>query len=106
MFRDAGVTMVIADNDHRAHNAAVIKEWKAFGIDVWPGAGIVGDRKLIPNFTGKTLEDEGGFPVNSPDCMPLDQTVNNTWKNTPEGLEMVVGINFNQIMVVSNLFFV
>ena len=46
------------------------------------GAGVVGDRKLIPEFTGKSLEDKWEFPVNSPDCMVLDQSVNNTWKKS------------------------
>ena len=41
---------------------------------------------MIAEFTGKTVDDLGGFPVNSPDCMPLDQSVNNTWKNNEGGL--------------------
>ena len=57
-----------------------------FGIKVWPGAGVVGDRKLISEFTGKSVDEQGGFPVNSPDCMVLDQSVNNTWKSNPGGL--------------------
>ena len=36
-------------------------------------------------------EDLGGFPVNSPDCMVLDQSVNNTWKNNPGGLYSTFG---------------
>ena len=28
-----------------------------------------------------------GFPVNSPDCMVLDQSVNHTWKNLKSGLD-------------------
>ena len=47
---------------------------------------VVGDRKLIPEFNGKGIEDQGGFPVNSPDCMVLDQSVNNTWKNNEGGM--------------------
>ena len=30
--------------------------------------------------------DEGGFPVNSRDCMVLDQSVNHTWTNLKGGL--------------------
>ena len=47
--------------------------WGKFGIEVWPGAGKVKDRTEIVEFTGLELEDEGGFPVNSPDCQVLDQ---------------------------------
>ena len=56
--------------------------WGKFGIEVWPGAGKVKDRTEIVEFTGLELEDEGGFPVNSPDCQVklLDQSVNHTWK--------------------------
>ena len=54
--------------------------------DVWPGAGIVGDRTLISEFTGKDESELGGFPVNSPDCMVQDQSVNNSWKNLAGGL--------------------
>ena len=43
------------------------------------------DRTTITDFIDNTLEDEGGFPVNSPDCMVLDQSVNNTWKNLKYG---------------------
>ena len=52
-----------------------------FGIKAWPDVGIIGDRKLISQFTDKSMENLGGFPVNSSDCMVLDQSVNNTWKN-------------------------
>ena len=61
-------------------------EWAKFGIKVWPGAGIVGDRCLISEFTGKDESDLGGFPVNSPDCMVNDQSVNHYWKNLAGGL--------------------
>ena len=44
------------------------------------------DRTTITDFTDNTLEDEGGFPVNSPDCMVLDLSVNHTWKNLKGGL--------------------
>ena len=40
----------------------------------------------LTNLTDLTQEDEGGFPVNSPDCMVLDQSVNHTWKNLKGGL--------------------
>ena len=78
--QDAGVEMVVVDNDRQAHSKATRVAFQKFGIKIWPGAGVVGDRKLIPEFTGKGIEDQGGFPVNSPDCMVLDQSVNNTWK--------------------------
>ena len=55
-------------------------------LPVWPGAGIVGDRTLISEFTGKDESELGGFPVNSPDCMVQDQSVNNSWKNLAGGL--------------------
>ena len=83
MICELGVKIVIVDNDKKAHTKTIREAWAKFGIKVWPGAGVVGDRKLIPEFTGKALEDKGGFPVNSPDCMVLDQSVNNTWKNNP-----------------------
>ena len=57
-----------------------------FGIKIWPGAGVVGDRKPISEFTEKDEEDLNGFSVSSPDYMVLDQSVNNTWKNNPHGL--------------------
>ena len=53
---------------------------------VWPGAGIVGDRCLISEFTGKGEGEPGGFPINSPDCMVNDQSVNHSWKNLAGGL--------------------
>ena len=46
---------------------------------------MVADRKDIVEKTDLDLEDLGGFPVNSPDCMVLDQSVNNTWKNLKYG---------------------
>ena len=56
-------------------------EWAKVGIDVWSGAGVVGDRGLISEFTGEDAAKLGGFSVNSPDCMVLDESVNNNWKN-------------------------
>ena len=46
---------------------------------------MVGDRKSIVEETDLGEEDLGGFPVNSPDCMVLDQSINNTWKNLKYG---------------------
>ena len=60
--------------------------WGKFGIEVWPRAGKVKKRSEIVEFTGLELEDEGGFPVNIPDCQVLDQSVNHTWKNLKGGL--------------------
>ena len=77
----AGVKTMILDNDRKAHTAAVVNAWKKHGIDVWPGAGVVGDRKNIPDFTGKSVDAQGGFPVNSPDCMPWDYTLNSSYKS-------------------------
>ena len=49
---------------------------------------MVADRKDIVEKTHLDLEDLGGFPVNSPDCMVLDQSVNNTLeKSEVRGLE-------------------
>ena len=44
------------------------------------------DRTNIMDFTDLEQDDQGGFPVNSPDCQVLDQSVNNTWKNLKGGL--------------------
>ena len=41
---------------------------------------------MISEFTGESAEKLGGFPVNSPDCMTNDQSVNNSWKNLAGGL--------------------
>ena len=38
-------------------------------------------------FTDLEQEDQGGLPVNSPNCMVLDQSVNHTWKNLKSGLD-------------------
>ena len=53
---------------------------------MWPGAGKVKDRTSITDYTGLEQDDQGGFPVNSPDCQVLDQSVNHTWKNLKGGL--------------------
>ena len=41
---------------------------------------MVADRKSIVEKTDLEEEDLGGFPVNSSDCMVLDQSINNTWR--------------------------
>ena len=86
LLQDAGVETVIVDNDRKAHSKIVRDAWARFGIKVWPGAGVVGDRTLISEFTGEAAEKLGGFPVNSPDCMTNNQSVNNSWKNLAGGL--------------------
>ena len=58
-LQDAGVEMVVVDNDRQAHSKATRVAFQKFGIKIWPGAGVVGDRKLIPEFTGKGIEDQG-----------------------------------------------
>ena len=83
---NVGVEIVIVDNDRKAHSKTTREAFAKFGIQVWPGAGVVSDRKLIAEYTGESVDDLGGFPVNSSDCMPLDQSVNNTWKNNKGGL--------------------
>ena len=77
----AGVETVIVDNDKKAHSKTVTDAWEKFGISVWLGAGQVKDRTRIAEFTGESADKLGGFPVNSPDCMVQNQSVNNTWKN-------------------------
>ena len=66
-FRDQGVDTVIVDNDCKAYSKMVRDAWVKFVIKVWPGAGKVGDRSSISEFTGEEEEKFGGFPVNSPD---------------------------------------
>ena len=78
MLRDQGAETVIVDNDRKAHTKMVRDAWGKFGIKVWSGAGKVGDRSLNAEFTGEEEEKLGGGPVNSPDCMVKDQSVNNT----------------------------
>ena len=79
-FQAAGGKIVFGDNDKKLHSdvstfffekilfECVKAAWGKFGIEVWPGAGKVKDRTEIVEFTGLELEDEVGFPVNSPDC--------------------------------------
>ena len=45
-LQDAGVETVIVDNDRKAHSKIVRYAWARFGIKVWPGAGVVGDRTI------------------------------------------------------------
>ena len=73
---------MIVDNDKKAHSETVTDACGKLGIKVWPGAGKVKDRTLIAELTGEDADDLGGFPVNSPDCMVQDQSVNNTWKKS------------------------
>ena len=79
-LEETGVETVIVDNDRKAHSTIVRDAWARFGIKVWPGAGVVGDRTMISEFTGELAEKLGGFPVNSPECMVNDQSVYNSWK--------------------------
>ena len=65
-MKDAGVKHMLCDNDRKLHSKVVCAAWKQFEINVWPGAGKTSD------------SDIGGFTVNRPDCMVLDQSVNNT----------------------------
>ena len=78
--------MCKANFSNQILSECVVAARAKYGIQVWPGAGKVKDRTTITDFTDNTLEDEGGFPVNSPDCMVLDQSVNHTWKNLKGGL--------------------
>ena len=71
-LQDTGVETVIVDNDRKPRCKIVRDAWAKFGIQVWSGAGIVGDRKLVSEFTDQETENLGGFPVNSPDCMTND----------------------------------
>ena len=71
-LQDAGVETVIVGNDRKARCKIVRDACAKFGIQVWSGAGIVGDRKLVSEFTDQETENLGGFPVNSPDCMTND----------------------------------
>ena len=72
-FRDGlqatGFQIIIVDNDRKADIKTVRDEWGKFGIKVWPGAGIVGDRCLISEFIGEDESELGSFPVNSPDFL-------------------------------------
>ena len=80
------IETVIVDNDYKAHSKTVTNVWEKFGISVWSGAGQVKDRTRVAEFTSKSADKLGGFPVNSPDCMVQDQSVSNTWNNLVGGL--------------------
>ncbi len=45
----------------------------------------------VSDCTGMDEDDLGGFPVNSPDYMVLEQSVNNTRKNNLRGLYSTFG---------------
>ena len=77
-LQDAGVKIVVVDNDKKAHSKTVADACDEVDIKVCPGAGQVYDRTLISDFTGEDGEKLGGYPVNSPDAMVQDQSVNNT----------------------------
>lgn len=69
-----GVEWVYADNDNKLHQKQVIEAWAEYGIKVHPGAGKrCWDR------------EEGGFPVDYPELMPLDRSVHHRWKNAKNG---------------------
>ena len=56
---------------------------------MFPDAGQVKDRTRIADFMGESANKLSGFsvnPVNSPECMIQDQSVNNTWNNIVGGL--------------------
>ena len=59
MLRDQGAETVIVDNDRKAPSKMVRDAWGKLGIKVWPGAGKVGDRSLISEFTGEKEEKLG-----------------------------------------------
>ena len=79
-FKTTGCEWVFGDNDKKLHSdvpksiilisflhKCVVKAWAKHGIKVWPAAGVVKDRKRISEFTDLSVDDDGGFPVNSPD---------------------------------------
>ena len=71
-LQDARVETVLVGNDRKARCKIVRDACAKFGIQVWSGAAIVGERKLVSEFTDQGTENLGGFPVNSPDCMTND----------------------------------
>ena len=74
------------------HSKAVCDAWGEFYINVWPGADVIGDRKLISDFTGMDEDDLGGFPVNSPDCMVLDQSVTNIFHVEKQSWRLILDL--------------
>ena len=73
-FKRMGVTIVFSDNDKKLQSKAAKEEWARWGIELYPGAGEV------------TNSTKGGFPVNRPALMPLDQSVHASWKTHEGGL--------------------
>merc|ERR1712080_198162 len=73
-FKRMGVKYVFTDNDKKLQSKAAAEEWKKFGIKLWPGAGEVWNSA------------KGGFPVDRPALMPLDQSVHAAWKTHENGL--------------------
>ena len=73
-LKRSGVKFVFADNDSKLQSEEARQEWAKFGIKLWPGSGEV------------THSAKGGFPVNRPACMPLDQSVHASWKTHGGGL--------------------
>ena len=65
ILQNAGVEIVVVDNDKKAHSKTVADARAKFGIKEWPGAGKVKNRTPIDEFTA----EDGGFPVNSHDCI-------------------------------------
>ena len=59
------------------------------------------DRTTITDFTDLDQDDQGGFPVNNPNCMVLDQPINHTWKN----LKGVLKEKFKKRKSLSMMFF-
>jgi len=73
-FKKNKVNVVFADNDKKLQSRAAEREWRKFGIELWPGAGKV------------TNHASGGFPVDNPVLMPLDQSIHAAWKTHEGGL--------------------
>ena len=70
ILQEKGVKHLIVDNDAKLHSKMAHDAWLEYGIEVYPSGG-------------KNAWDsqEGGFPVNCPDCMPNDQQLHNEFKN-------------------------
>ena len=90
IFQAAGCKIIFGDNDKKLHS--VVTELfceSIFELSVSKMLGqssaLVADRKNIVEKIDLDLDYCGGFPVNSPDCMVLDQSVDNTWKNLEYG---------------------
>ena len=57
---------VICDNDRKLQSKSAQDAWAKFGFTVCPGAGMV---------TNKDVDK--GYPLDTPLCMPLDQSIHN-----------------------------